>query len=99
MTPLQAKSVCHQLRFTHVVGRGWKQDANAFFDNLHRMSDKWVLAHGIHRGTLTSRDSGNPEEFDTEQEAMTAFRKHKDWFAYLTSPNGDKRLLESNPYW
>jgi len=36
MTPLQAKSVCHQLRFTHVVGRGWKQDANAFFDNLHR---------------------------------------------------------------
>jgi len=72
------------------------------------MSDKWVLAHGIHRGTLTSRDSGDPEMFDTAADALAAFRKHKDWyrrigyqiwFAYLTSPSGDKQLLESNPYW
>jgi len=66
-------------------------------------SAKWILNHGIHRGTVTSRDSGT-STFDTEQEARDSFLEQKEWyrsigyviwFAYLTSPDGKKIVLDS----
>ncbi len=68
---------------------------------------KWILKHAIHRGTLTSRDIALPEEFDSEQDATKAHQNHRKfyrgigyqiWYAYLTSPDGVERKLESNPY-
>lgn len=69
---------------------------------------KWVLHHGCHKGTLTSRDAGNPQEFDTHEAAMLAYTDHREfyhsigyqiWFAELTDPDGIKKILESNPYY
>ena len=65
-------------------------------------STKWTLNHGIHGGAVMSRDSGT-STFDTEKEARDAFQKQKQWyhsigyviwFAYLTSPDGNKIVLE-----
>lgn len=67
------------------------------------MSDKWILNHGIHRGTITSRDS-ETQEYETEQEARNSFEKQRKWytqygyviwFAYLISPSGEKIVLDS----
>ncbi len=72
-----------------------------------RMMTKWILKHAIHRGTLTSRDTAQPEEFDTEKEALKAFYEHRAlyhrigyqiWYARLASPDGIERVLEQNPY-
>jgi hypothetical protein len=73
------------------------------------MEGKWTLEHGTHKGTLMSRDVCAPQHFDTEQEALTSLSDQKKfyrkwgyviWFAYLTSPDGTKRELESNSnYW
>lgn len=68
---------------------------------------KWILHHGCHKGTLMSRDVGQPTEHDTEAEALVAHIKNRAfyrrvgyqiWFAELTSPDGESRTLESNPY-
>ena len=65
-------------------------------------STKWTLNHGIHGGAVMSRDSGT-STFDTEKEARDAFQKQKQWyhsigyviwFAYLTSPDGNKIVLD-----
>lgn len=65
-------------------------------------TDKWRLHHGIHKGTITSRDTAN-EEYDSEQEARDAFTSAKElyrrlgyqiWFAYLYSPTGDTIVLD-----
>lgn len=69
---------------------------------------KWVLQHGIHRGTIISRDSAE-SEYDTREEAIRAFlenkRRHASWgyviwFAYLISPEGVKEVLDAGscPY-
>lgn len=72
------------------------------------MEGKFVLHHGCHRGTLTSRDTGSPQEFDTYQEAYNAYLEHRKfyrsigyqiWFAQIVKPDGTKDLLESNGYW
>jgi len=77
----------------------WQDSARKDYD----MANKWVLHHGIHRGTITSRDTGS-EEYDTEQEARDAFKNHKDfysrigyviWFAYLVSPEGKKTAIDA----
>ena len=69
--------------------------------------EKYILDHGIHRGTLMSRDSGRPEEFETYEKAYQAFLDHKKfyrtigymiWFASITAPDGTKTHLESNYY-
>ncbi len=69
---------------------------------------KWILGHAIHRNTITSRDIAMPEEFNTEREALEAYEKHRKfyqgigyqiWYANLTSPDGEEKTLESNPYW
>lgn len=71
------------------------------------MPEQWTLDHGCHRGTLTSRDSGAPERFDTRDEAVAAYLAHRKfyrsigyqiWFAELTAPNGVKEILEQNSY-
>ena len=65
------------------------------------MSKKWVLSHGIHRGTITSRDSTS-EEFDTKEEALSSLQSQKEfyknigykiWFANLISPDGEETRL------
>ena len=69
---------------------------------------KFILSHGCHRGTLTSRDTGQPQEFDTYDEAYNAYVGHRKfyqtigyqiWFAEIKSPDGSKKLLESNSYY
>lgn len=69
---------------------------------------KWILYHGCHKGTLISRDKGQPVEYDTEAAALEAYQGHRSfyqrigyqiWFAKLTSPDGVTRTLESNPYY
>lgn len=69
---------------------------------------KWIFNHGCHNGTLLSRDTGYPEEYDTEAEALAAWQDYRKaysrmgyqlWFAKLTSPDGVTRTLESNPYY
>lgn len=72
------------------------------------MTDKkYTLMHGIHRGTLMSRDTGRPEDFDTYEAAYKAYQEHRReyerigymiWFANITAPDGTKTHLESNPY-
>ncbi len=73
-------------------------------DNIKQ---KWTLTHGCHRGTLTSRDTAQPSTHDTEAKAIKTYQEHRDfyhrigyqiWFAKLTSPTGETRTLESNPY-
>ena len=68
---------------------------------------KWTLVVAIHRGTLTSRDVGQPKEFDTQKEALEEFysaKKHyrrfgcQIWYATLTDPQGNESTLEQNPY-
>ena len=65
------------------------------------MSKKWRLNHGIHRGTITSRDSTS-QEFDTKEQALASLQKqkrfyrsigYKIWFANLISPDGENTNL------
>ena len=55
---------------------------------------KWLLAFGIHRGTLMSRDSGRSEH-GSEEEARKSYREQKAsaarigyrvWFAQMIAP-------------
>ena len=69
---------------------------------------KWIVKHGIHRGTLVSRDS-TVDEFETEEEAREYFNKQKRWYksngyqiwyACLITPEGKQITLErGNPYY
>lgn len=68
------------------------------------MSKKWRLHHGIHRGTITSRDATS-QEFDSKEEALAFLQKqkkfyrrigYKTWFAELDDPEGKKTYLEGN---
>lgn len=63
---------------------------------------KWTLHIGIHRGTITSRDSENPKQFDSLEEcrehATDAFRWYRSmgcqcWFCYAISPTGERTTL------
>jgi hypothetical protein len=67
----------------------------------------WKLETGCHRDTITSRDTDVPRLFASREEAIKDYedtRKflhsigYKVWFATLTSPDGQKICLESNPY-
>lgn len=71
------------------------------------LTDKFVLNWGIHRGTLTSRDIGEPKYFDSEGEAQDELRAmnadfakigYQIWFARLTTPDGTEKRLMDNPY-
>ena len=66
---------------------------------------KWILYHGIHQGTLTSRDVAYPEKFDTRKDALRALEVRRKnylrfncviWFAELESPDGKKEYLEGD---
>ena len=66
----------------------------------------WVLHHGYHDGSSLSRDSTFPEEYNTEAEALRAWRNYRKsyrrtgyqiWYAFLASPDGATRILEFNP--
>ncbi len=68
---------------------------------------KWILKHGIHKGTSATRETLPTKEFNTEKEAMKYYRKYRRtwqgigyqiWYARLRSPDGVEEVLESNPY-
>lgn len=71
-------------------------------------NNKWILHHGIHRRTITSRDSASAT-YDTREEALESFYKQKEWyrsigyeiwFAHLVSPEGVKETIDyGTPYW
>lgn len=62
---------------------------------------KWTLVHGIHRGTLTSRDSGQSTHNSLEecraklQEHITFYKSigYVIWYAYAKSPDGTETIL------
>jgi hypothetical protein len=75
---------------------------------MENKTGKYILSHGCHRGTLMSRDSGQPEQFNTYDEAYDQYLEHKNfyhsigyqiWFAKIIDPDGTEHYLESNPYY
>ncbi len=72
------------------------------------MSDEkavYVFSYGIHRGTLTSRDSGQPEEHPTRQACVDSWKAHKRWFsgmgyviwfARIKHPDGHEERLDGD---
>lgn len=69
---------------------------------------KWKFHIGIHRGTLTSRDSEPPKEVDSLPEcrtmALKAMREYAQlgcliWYCYAISPTGKRvTLIDGAPY-
>jgi len=69
---------------------------------------KWSLVIGCHRGTLTSRDVGHPEEKDSLEDCQKAVKRAEEWynsigyfiwFASATDPEGKKHQLHpGTPY-
>jgi hypothetical protein len=76
--------------------------------HVQEKAEKWKFQIGIHRGTLTSRDSGADQEFDSLAECHAEAGKAKAnyagmgyqiWFCRAVGPNGEKHtLLPSQPY-
>lgn len=68
---------------------------------------KWILAYGIHRGTLMSRDCGQ-ETCASLQECQNLAKKietdmrsigYQIWYAHANGPNGEREtVLQGNPY-
>lgn len=63
----------------------------------------YILEHGIHDGTLISRDSGS-QKFETREEALASLIKQEKfyksigyviWFANLICPDGTKEVLRA----
>jgi protein tyrosine phosphatase (PTP) superfamily phosphohydrolase (DUF442 family) len=73
-----------------------------------RECNLWTLHIGIHRGTITSRDSEQPKKMATLQEcidaAEDAFKWYRSigcmcWFCYAIGPGGNRhQLIASEPY-
>lgn len=69
---------------------------------------KWKFHVGIHRGTLTSRDSEEPVDADSLEQCREWARKAQlnyaslgcqIWFCYAVSPEGERTtLIEGAPY-
>ena len=65
------------------------------------------IKYGIHRGTLTSRDVGEPKNFGTRDEAISWFKDEQAWlrsigyvfwYCHLFDENGSMETLEQNSY-
>lgn len=73
------------------------------------MNDKWRVIWGIHRGTLTSRDSTQeycPDEAAARakyEQVISAYQRGNDrfgyvlWFAEIRDPN-NKKVAHRNGY-
>jgi len=72
-------------------------------------SNKFKLAWGIHRGTMMSRDIGDPYYFETEKEVIDKLESLKKnyseapfpcyiWYATIYRPDGTSEQLYSTPY-
>ena len=62
----------------------------------------WTLSIGIHNGTLTSRDTADPQKLSSLEACQTAVteaeRRYANlgyfiWFADATSPSGEKHRM------
>ena len=94
-----------------IAGRLSPGEANQNFNSKEegtRMEEKYTLHHGCHNGTYTSRDTGNPQSFNTYDEAYARYLEHRKfyrsigyqiWFAYIVGPDGSKTHIEENPYY
>lgn len=67
---------------------------------------KWLLIHGIHKGTITSRDFGRTEH-DSEDAAQAAYITAKaayaeigyvTWFAKLYDDQGNMTKIDEGEY-
>lgn len=63
---------------------------------------KWLVHHGIHSGTIGSRDT-NAQEYDSEAEARAVFARCKAgyaergvfvWFAHMYDDQGNMTVLD-----
>jgi hypothetical protein len=68
---------------------------------------KWRYTYGLHQGTEMSKEMGEPKFFDTEQECLTYHAENKIWlraigyrvwYAYVRSPRGSEKMIESEPF-
>lgn len=69
--------------------------------NPETTKPKFMLVHGIHKGTLMSRDTGQ-QEFDSmeaceeyldQQEAFYRSIGYMIWFAYVIDPDGKRTSI------
>lgn len=69
---------------------------------------KVILSYGTHSGTLTSRDSGDPIEYDSEATLRREFPELKAsyeglgcmiWFAFMYDDQGRQTVIDpGHPY-
>lgn len=73
--------------------------------NFVTQRPKYKLNWAIHRGTLMSRDIGEPYTFDTEKKCLDKVKElqkhfgtmgYKIWYANIIYPNGDKKTIIQN---
>lgn len=71
-------------------------------EGLKAPPGKWLVVHGIHKGTVMSRDSGTSTH-DSPEKAHARFREAKadyarvgyvTWFAYLYDDQGNRTELD-----
>ncbi len=62
----------------------------------------WALKWSFHKGSITRRDIAMPEIYETREEALAAYQKHKEfcrstgyqiWYADLINPNRETEHL------
>lgn len=74
------------------------------------MSGKWKLTWGIHRGTLMSRDTGNPKECDSLEDCKAEANRlaasfeeqgfgYRMWFATAHGPDGQIENFEEHQHY
>jgi hypothetical protein len=65
-------------------------------------NNAWTLSHGIHRGTLTSRDSTSEGGFASKEACEARLQEREEyynsigyviWFANAIAPDGTKHQL------
>jgi hypothetical protein len=77
-------------------------------DGIKASPGKWLVLHGTHEGTITSRDTER-NEYDSEAEARKEFAQAKQkywdmfrrvtWYAHMYDDEGNMTVLDAGrPY-